>query len=64
MGAASYLTELAMGTDFLRLDSAHTLTIVNEWDSYRWVYIYIFSDASANKKGFGAYVPGVGVEKF
>ena len=64
MGAASYLTELAMGTDFLRLDSTITLTIATEWDSLRWVYIYLFSDAAANIDGFGAYVPGEGVEKF
>ena len=53
-----------MGTDFLRLDSTITLTIATEWDSLRWVYIYLFSDAAANINGFGAYVPGEGVEKF
>lgn len=31
------------------------------WDTSRWVYVYLFSDASANKNGFGAYVPEVGV---
>lgn len=54
------MTELALGDTFIRLDSTHTLTIDTEWDSFRWVYIYLFSDLAINTKGFGAFVPGVG----
>ena len=53
-----------MGDNFLRLDSTHSLTIEMEWDSFRWVYVYLFSDSALPKMGFGAYVPGVGAEKF
>ena len=64
MGAGSFLTELGMGSNFLKLDSTYSLMIATEWDSQQWVYIYLFSDAAANQKGFGAYVPGVGSQKF
>ncbi len=34
------------------------------WAYDRWVYIYMFSDAGANKKGFGAFAKGAGAEYF
>ncbi len=30
----------------------------------QWVFLYIFSDISGNKHGFGAFAPGVGAEYF
>lgn len=34
------------------------------WAREQWVMLYIFSDQNANKYGFGAFAPGVGVEYF
>ena len=39
------------------------MIIQSEWESYRWVYIYLFSDHILGR-GAGAYVPGVGSEKY
>ena len=40
------------------------LSMPTDWAKDQWVMIYIFSDASADKYGFGAYAPGVGAEYF
>ena len=41
-----------------------TLPIANSWAKDQWVMVYIFSDETANKYGFGAFVPRVGVKYF
>ena len=43
------------------MDNLHTITLTSEWDSNQWTYVYLFSDASNNKNGFGAFVPNYGV---
>ena len=40
------------------------LSMPTGWASDQWVMVYIFSDESANKYGFGAFVPGAGAEYF
>ena len=35
-----------------------------DWAKDQWVMVYIFSDQTANKYGFGAFVPGVGAQYF
>ena len=41
-----------------------SLSMPNDWYKDQWVMVYIFSDESANKYGFGTYAPGVGAEYF
>ena len=41
-----------------------TIAMPTDWAKDQWVMVYIFSDESANKYGFGAYAPGVGAQYF
>ena len=36
-----------------------TLSIAADWAKQQWVYVYLFSDGTANTKGFGAFVRNV-----
>ena len=58
-----YMSMSQEGTK-LKKDSSQLDIGDSSWDTSRWVYIYLFSDAAANKNGFGAYVPGVGTEQW
>ena len=51
----------------LKIQGGHinsSLSISSGWAKFQWVMIYLFSDETANKYGFGAYAPGVGAEYF
>ena len=41
-------------------DFGDNLTIGLTWAQKQWVYTYIFSDESNNKRGYGTYVRGIG----
>ena len=53
-----------MGSDFLQINGNEDVAIPSEWEFFQWTYVYLFSDAALGKRGFGAYVPGVGTEKY
>ena len=37
----------------------HTLNIEQNWAKQQWVYVYVFSDGTADIRGFGAFVRNV-----
>lgn len=48
----------------MKIDGMHQEGIQTEWESYRWVYVYYFSDSGSGKRGGGAYVPYVNFENY
>ena len=40
------------------------ITVESFWTRDRWVYMYLYSDDSVPKFGFGAFAPAVGSEFF
>ena len=55
---------MEIGSDFLSMDGSLQVAIQAEWESFRWVYVYYFSDSGSGERGVGAYVPRVNAEKY